>query len=466
MIRLDYALKVVYAWMGPKGPIWNTELPTIMSFVNAGEEMQPHSRMWWQDDLWRRIFRYKKENWILWANSEVTDRDIFLYPYSLTWRIPFNNYFFGNTGILEYSHISGHVLHQIRSGQGFILIDLSVEAFVEEDNLMALHNYFNVVKGLPLNKIIYLTGCMNANEIYEDFCRRRNIPKRADQRLNIISNPSSQAIYATQLSNGALTEPNYDENKVPEKVFLCWNRRYRSHRIELSIALNKHGLVDRSYYSLGLSDPEQPASTFRNYADIYNNPYLELQGPDVENLFNKLPLKIDNHTQIEYMCEDRDMEARNFYTNSLVSLVTETNYNLGTVTLTEKSFKPVKEKHPFIIVGAQGSLKAMRDLGYKTFGEFWSESYDDLHDPKARMVAIVNICREIGSWESDKILDFKRKVKHILDHNFNLLRTSPEELISEKIANTMINQLAKIGKIDLLKAEQMKMLFKMDSHKK
>lgn len=466
MIRLDYALKVVYAWMGPKGPIWNTELPTVMSFCHAGEEMSPHSRMWWQDDLWLRIFRYKKENWILWANSEVTGDDIFVYPYSLTWRIPFNNYFFGTTGILEYSHISGHVLHQIRTGKGFLLIDLSVEAFVEEDNLLALHNYFNVTKGLPLNKIIYLTGCMNANEIYQDFCSRRGIPNRPDQRLNIISNPSSQAVYARQLANGDLTEPNYDVDKVPEKVFLCWNRRFRSHRIELSIALNKHGLVDRSYYSLGLSDPEQPSSTFRNYADIYHNPYLELQGSDVENLFNKLPLKIDDHTVIEYMCEDRNMEARGFYENSLVSIVTETNYNLSTVTLTEKSFKPIKEKHPFIIVGAQGSLEAMRNLGYKTFGEFWDESYDKIHDPKARMVAIVNVCREIGSWDNQKILEFKRGVKDILDYNFNLLRQSPEELVSERIAKTMINQLQKIGRLDPLKAEQMQMLFKMSATKK
>jgi hypothetical protein len=166
------------------------------------------------------------------------------------------------------------------------------------------------------------------------------------------------------------------------------------------------------------------------------------------------------------MCEDRDMEARGFYENSLVSLVTETNYNLSTVTLTEKSFKPVKEKHPFIIVGAQGSLQAMRDLGYKTFSEFWDESYDDLHDPKARMVAIVNICKEIGSWDNEKILDFKRRVKHILDYNFNLLRKSPEELVSERIAKTVITQLQKIGKIDPLKAEQMQMLFKMDVFKK
>jgi hypothetical protein len=431
------AIKIVYAWYGPKGPIWNTELPNILSFANVGEEVRTSSHNFWCDELWIKIFRQKKENYLLYPNSETTEDDIFIYPFSLMWRIHFQNYFFGNTGILEYGHVSPHIIHQVRAHKGFFLIDLSVEAFVQDDQLLAMHTYFNEIHGLPLNKIIYLTGCMNAQEIYDEFCARRMIPDRPDQRMNVISYPSSQNVYARQLAQSELSEPDYQPEYVPEKLFLCWNRRFRPHRTELALALNKAGLVDRSYYSLNDKDPEHPAMKFKSTIDLFNNPLLELKPEDANNLLSKVPLIIDNHTNIVQMCEDKEMLARNYYTNSLVSIVTETNYHLPEVTLTEKSFKPAKEKHPFIIVGSKNSLKSMKKLGYKTFGDFWDESYDDIADPKSRMKAIVDVCKVIGSWNEQQVVEFRQKVKPILEHNFNMLRTSPSEWVSEQIANTV-----------------------------
>ena len=430
-------IKIVYAWFGPRGPVWNTELPNILTFCDVAEDVRTNSHNFWTDELWQKIFRNKKEGYILWPNCEIGPDDIFIYPFSLTWRIQFQNYFFGKTGILEYGHVSPGTIHHVRSHKGFFLIDLSVEAFVQEEQLLSLHTYFNEIHGLPLNKIIYLTGCMNAADLYEEFCQRRNIPNRPDQRLNLISYPSSQNVYSRQLSTGDLSEPGYNTESVPEKLFLCWNRRFRPHRTELALALDKAGLVNRSFYSLNDKDPEHPAMKFKNTIDLFSNPALELQSEDALRLISKLPLVIDNHTDIQQMCEDKEMLARNFYSESLVSLVTETNFHLNEVTLTEKSFKPAKEKHPFVLVGAKGSIKAMRDLGFKTFSEFWDESYDSISDPKMRMKAIVDICKTIGSWNDQQIIDFKRKVKPMLEHNFNILRRSPSEWVSEQIANTV-----------------------------
>ena len=95
---------------------------------------------------------------------------------------------------------------------------------------------------------------------------------------------------------------------------------------------------------------------------------------------SKLPLEIDGETEIGEMCADRTGNARKFYQNSLLSIVTETNWDLPHLTSTEKSFKPFRDKHPFIIVGVDGALKSMRNLGFKTFSEFWDESYDEIED--------------------------------------------------------------------------------------
>ena len=77
------------------------------------------------------------------------------------------------------------------------------------------------------------------------------------------------------------------------------------------------------------------------------------------------------------------------------------------LTLTEKSFKPSKEKHPFIIVGVNGALKSMREFGFQTFSEFWDESYDEEENQMMRLHKIIEVCKDIGNWDKEKILDFK-----------------------------------------------------------
>ncbi len=440
-------LKVVYSWMGPKGPIFNTEPPNLYSLITEAEKIKPETFFYWSDQLWQNIFKKRKEEWILWPNSEVTHKDIFVFPYSLYWRIPPERYFMAGSGIIEFSHMSGHVLEQIRTGRGFILIELAVEAYIDDKILTNMHHYFNSSLGLSMNKIIYITGCMNAKQIYDNWCERHNIPDRPDQRMHVIAWPSSQGIFARQFSLNMLKEPVYDENYFPEKLFLSFNRRFRQHRLNLSLALNKHNLLERCYWALSKVDPESPRPFLEN-VDIAGYPELNLTNEDITNLYNKLPLVLDGETRINQMCADEEMATRQFYTNSLISLVTETNFREHNVSLTEKSFKPLKEKHPFIIVGSAYSLQSLRDLGFQTFNDFWDESYDLQHNHYKRMAAIVDLCLEISKWDINKVLEFRRKVKPILEHNFNLMKERPEAKVSKKIAKYMIDQLALTGQLD------------------
>jgi len=430
-------IKVAYAWIGPRGPIWNTELPNVLSFANVADGGNTTSHMWWADDAWTRIFKPKSEDYELYPSVHLGDRgnlDVFVYPFSLTWRIPMTSYFLGKTGILEFGHVTGNVIWHVRNGNGFFLIDLNAEAFMQDDQLLAMDTYFRNIHGIPMNKIIYVTGCMNASDIYEDFCQRHGIPDNPVNRMNVITYPSAKQIFATYLHTmeSGKDEPIYDPNHVPEKVLLMWNRRYRPHRIELATKLDQMGLVDRSYVSMGKVDPETPSKDFykQHEAYMYN---MGIDANDAMNLYMKLPLVIDGETNVVKMCEDFDNAARPFYQNSLVSIVTETNFDLPQLTLTEKSFKPSKEKHPFIIVGVPGALKTMREMGFKTFSDFWSEEYDTIQNPATRLQEIARVCKEIGSWDQQKILDFRRRVKPILEHNYKLLWEDVAGMVANKI---------------------------------
>lgn len=437
-MQKDDPIKIAYSWIGPRGPIVNTELPNVLSFANVGEGSSTNSAKFWADDLYWRVFMHHG-NYPISPAYNLDEKDIFIYPFTLAWRVQFQNYFLNDGGVLEFSHTPNHITHQVRFHNGFFLIDYSPEAFVQEGQLHVMHSYFGHYNRIPMGKIIYITGCMNVQELYNSWCDRNGIPDDPMHRMIVVPFAVSQHAISVQVDQAE--EPVYDENHLPEKLFLCWNRRFRPHRTQLALALDKAGLVDRSYYSMHLVDPELNSMHFKNTVDLYSNPLLKLSNKDVDNFVNKLPLIIDGETQITQMCGDFDRAAKNFYENSLVSIVTETNYELSELTATEKTWKPAKEKHPFIMVGAAGSLRTLQNFGFQTFDEFWDESYDDIEDPRLRMYKIIEVCKEIGSWSAEQILDFKRRVKPIVEHNYKIIKTNSAKIIADKIRENIEKRL-------------------------
>jgi len=422
--------KLVYSWIGPRGPLWNTELPNVLSFAGASEHCSVNSHLWWNDDAWMMLFRHASDNYEITPsfNIDVEDDSFFIYPFTLAWRIPFESYFMGNTGILEFAHMPGHLINLVRNKNGYILINHSVEAFMGAGHLAALHSYFASTHGIPLHKIIYITGCINSDEMYENYCAANNVPEGKQHRLTIISYPSSQTIFKSNLEQ---PEPIYDCGTVPEKLFLVWNRRYRNHRIILALILESLNLIDKAYISFSEAHVERQTMKFKESIPhhLIENWSTDILPHNIESFAARLPLVLDNETNINQMCQDPNNVSRPYYQNSLISLITETNFDNPEVTLTEKSYKPIKEKHPFITVGVNGALKGLHKSGFRTFSEFWDEGYDEIADPSQRMRSIRNILADIATWDHDKILDFKRRVKPILEHNYAVLKeTSPRSM--------------------------------------
>ena len=426
----DKKINLVYNWLGPKGPIPNTEVPNVLNLAAVGEATTTNSQNFWCDSIWHLIF-CNKPGYGIGTTVFLNQDDVFIYPFSITWRINFTAYFYKGSGILEYSHTNEQTLHMVRQGKGFILIEDAAEAHLETSQIQAMQSYF-FEQHIPMNKIIYLTGCMNAQALYDEWCLLNGINQPRD-KMNIFSYPTSQNSLATYFKIYKPNVPEYDTERVPEKLFLSWNRRFRPHRTAMAFGLDKLGLVDRSYLSIGLHDPENSNMHITHTLEDHLIPYLDLQPEDKIRFVNKLPLVLDGENDVNQMCQDFNDATRPFYQNSLVSLVSETNFSANEVSLTEKSFKPIKEKHPFITVGVNGTLQSLRDMGFITFGAFWDESYDTIVNPPERMAAILNICKDIATWDSEKIKDFRRRVKPILDHNYEILKIEYSHTIATKV---------------------------------
>lgn len=432
-------VKVAFNWIGPRGPIPNTEVPSILHLAAVAESGRIVGSRTWLDSLWHLLF-CNQPGYDISPTNFLGLHDPFIFPMALYWRVPFGTYFYYGSGLLEYSDISDHTLNHMRVNMGFLLIEHSAETAIEHSHLHLMNTYFTS-HGIPQNKIFYLTGCANGPELYEWWCMKEGISDPRN-KMNIIPYPiSQQSLALSYFDFYKPKEPEYDSEKIPQKLFLSWNRRFRPHRVALAVGLEKNGLIDRSYVSMSKNDPEQPHLQFPEM-----NPYyisgLEVTEQDRINLINKLPLVLDGETDNNRMCQDFDDANRPYYQDSLVSLVTETNFDALEVSLTEKSYKPMKEKHPFIIVGAPGVLRCLKNWGYKTFGEFWDESYDNENDPRNRMRLIIETCKDIASWDNEKIKDFRRRVKPILDHNYQLIKIPPSTTIAKQIRERMFEVLS------------------------
>jgi len=424
---MDNKIKLVYNWIGPRGPIWNTELPNVLNFSHSAEGAGTNTSLKVFDDDMDGFFKtHISDDYEAYPAYSIRQRDLrsFILPFTLAWRIPFERYFTGHEGILEFAHIQHNIITQIRRGNGYILINHSIEAFMQPSYLDALHSYFMHVHNISLYKIIYLTGCINASEMYNEYCAERDIPDSPKTRLSIVSYPTSFTSFRANTEEQD-AEPEYNTEIVPPKLFLMWNRRLRDHRIELAVNLERHNLIDRSFISFSDEDQDYPGRSamprfnYDRMSHIFN-----IDSECTDRFIARLPLILDGEENITQMCQDYGNVTRSYYQQSLVSIVTETNFYDREVSLTEKSFKPTKEKHPFIIAGVRGVLKGMHDLGFRTFSEFWDESYDDIVDDGTRMNKIMEIIGQIGTWTPEQVLDFKRRVKPILEHNYNIIRTA------------------------------------------
>jgi hypothetical protein len=116
---------------------------------------------------------------------------------------------------------------------------------------------------------------------------------------------------------------------------------------------------------------------------------------------------------------DKNKIITDCYNRSFCVIVTETRFAQPTGNFSEKLLDAVRHKKPFILVAPAKTLEYFRSLGYKTFGQFWDESYDYEEDPEKRILKIFNLIDEIESTSIEELKNLHKQMTDVLEHNFN-----------------------------------------------
>ena len=351
----------------------------------------------------------------------LNDNDLFIYPIIITLNLnewPINP----EIDILASTSMSRNVYNGICGRNGYLFFDLGSECAINDSIIHTIHKYV-YLKKIPLNKVILQTGNINGKEQYNNYCFRHGIP--LDKGMNIACLEyfewmSSRHIYEYTNSKENVALPkNIDFTKI-QKTFLCLNRVHRWQRVNLFLLWNIHNLMDDSYFTLNKQSGLPSENALRDLFDTKLIEKYNIKDSYLNEIESKLPLELDEFKEsAEMALLYGPIDA--YYQSSLINIVTETNFIDSDIFNTEKIFKPMVHRQPFIVIGPYKTLENLRNMGYKTFSDFWDESYDNIEDPIERLIKIVELCKEINEWDNakKKILFYKSMIN--TTHNYELL---------------------------------------------
>ena len=100
-------------------------------------------------------------------------------------------------------------------------------------------------------------------------------------------------------------------------------------------------------------------------------------------------------------------------------VVTETVFYYNKQHLTEKIFKPIVSKQPFMLLAAPGNLAYLKSYGFKTFDSVIDESYDTIEDDNERIDSVVKQLQWYTELAPKEKQDVITALEPIIEYNFN-----------------------------------------------
>jgi len=252
--------------------------------------------------------------------------------------------------------------------------------------------------------------------------------------------------YALNYNKQIVTLYKYD--------FISFNRiitNDRSYRIYFVSKLAELGLLDHGQISFNVTD-----NLFDDWQDEVADPNTKLslhaQQHAEQYLTNINKLVVDRAELPGSASADipRTIDRLN-YNNDVLNvdafwhIVTETVFYYDKLHLTEKIFKPIVSKQPFMLLSAPGNLAYLKSYGFKTFDNVIDESYDNIQDNDLRTEAVV---RQLH-WYCDLTPDEKtyiiQQLAPIIDYNFHHFYGEFRHIITRELLNNTRSLFQSIG---------------------
>lgn len=300
----------------------------------------------------------------------------------------YHPFFFENTKDIGFSCIAPEYLEDVRKGRSKIVLCCYNEGYSGSDGNYDLEiiESWRTRLGLPSKSVYYVTANLIADRIVKK--------KGLDLVVKCLGTFEPCVKF------------NYEDediipfNPVDEKyLYLSYNRQIRFQRQKFVGELKANDLLEKGLVSLGKITDH---TLCRELDEELQQWYLQ-----------STPLIISDDITPNLAC---NIHAPDFE-RTFMSAVTETLTNKGTLFLSEKTWKPLLVGHPFVTYANQGTLEYLKSIGYKTFGSWFDESYDNEENEATRYKMVVEQINRYKNKSVDELKAIREEMKMTLIHN-------------------------------------------------
>lgn len=306
----------------------------------------------------------------------------------------------GNNSLDSFNYIPNDILNFILQND----VKLLAVSLADPSNVFTYKTAKSNLEKLLPNKFYILDsnsslkGCLTVDYFLEE----ANYPRQKTSNFGIVNDLGylSEEIEISELDT------------FREKKFLSFNRTTdKPHRASLLHEYLTNDYSD-SYFSfinkLEYLGDIPNVGDIRSKYDFYNS---------------KLPIELDTQfTPNKTSFNISSTFKKELFLNSCINIVTETSFENNELFVSEKVLKPILMYQPFILVGPYHYLKHIKEkYGFKTFSDFWDESYDEIIDSHDRMKVIINLIKKLNKKTIEELNELYKKTKDICIYNRRLL---------------------------------------------
>jgi hypothetical protein len=223
-----------------------------------------------------------------------------------------------------------------------------------------------------------------------------------------------------------------------QKIFLynfCFlSHTKREHRMFTRLWIEEHAL-DKTlmswhskpdYFDYVLPNLEFNQGTTSACTFVTTTPFTRINNQvkytdaQLTDLYNKhFSVLVTNHKHPSITTKPLEDHFSNPWLNDcFTNVVTETVFNYPYPYLTEKTFNCFGHYSPFVLIGAHNSLQYLQSIGFRTFGQWFDESYDTIVQPEKRLLSAFDTLKSISNWSLSHCQDVYNDMIPVLKHNY------------------------------------------------
>jgi hypothetical protein len=273
-------------------------------------------------------------------------------------------------------------------------------------------------------------ACLQRNKVYElldnfkfekvTICTNNPL---AEHPRYIIQRPINWLCHVFTSSNATNIPTSLHQWNLT-KVFLCLFARPTAARLAIASHMyEKH--LDQCHVHFSAKIDIDSREQFELDKILSYDPYYI---KPVGDLIRQLPLLLGSADRYSATNGyDYSDPLTKLYRDIFVDIVVESHVSGKTFFPTEKTLRPMWLKKPFIVFASANYLEYLRQMGFRTFSDFWCEEYDG-YEAGDRLSRITSVIDQLATMSHSDLEQMYWDMQYSLEHNYQLLQSQSYNL--------------------------------------